>query len=193
MKRLILAGAATATTLLLIVGPVTAAGERVAPTFDGSCELSGVATFDHPVTNAPESNGGTFRSHKGLANCVGDLSAGGRDLGSGTWPVRAHARATGTFSCASGSLTGRARIVVLGDDGRAIKVRGKRVRGWARIEMQHAVASGSISFLGRRDSRAEGVYNFTPSAAAIANCAAKGDKQLPMAVRFTTTGKFRTR
>lgn len=187
------AAVAVAGAFAVLACMAEAAGKRVAPSFDGSCELSGVATFDHPVTNTTEANGGRFRSQEGLANCVGDLSAGGVDFGSGTYPVKARARATGTLSCASGSLAGRARIAVLGDDGRTLKVDGRRVRGWAQIQMEHAVAAGRITFFGKGDSQADGVYNFTPSAAAVANCAAKGDKQLPMAVRFTTDGEFQTR
>lgn len=192
-RRIWVMAAVAIGALVLVPGLTTAAGKRVAPSFNGSCELSGVATFDHPVTNATEENGGRFRSQEGLANCVGELSAGGVDFGSGTYPVKARARATGPLSCTSGTLRGRSRIVVLGEDGRALKVGDRRVRGWAEIELRHAIAAGGISFFGAGDSRAEGVYNFTPSVGAVANCAGPGDKQLPMAIRFSTTGDFQTR
>lgn len=187
--------ALVAAIFTLVAGPMAAPGSsnRVAPSFDGACEISGVATFDHPVTNETEANGGRFRSQDGLSNCVGELSAGGEDLGSGTWPVRARARVTGPLSCISGTLNGRARITVLDGEGLALRIAGRKVKGWARIEMRHAVAAGGITFFGAGGSRAEGVYHFTPSASAVAGCAAAGDTQLPMAVRFATSGAFQTR
>lgn len=158
--------------------------------FDGSCELSGVARFDHPVTNNVEPNGGTFRTQPGLGNCIGTLRVGNRTLGTQEWAVRARARARGDFSCLSGSLGGRAVTLFLGEDGKPLRVRGRRVRVRGLIAMAHAVAAGSIEFLGGRGSTAGGVYNFTPSGGAVAGCAQNGDKSLPMAVRFTTRGEF---
>lgn len=160
------------------------------PSFDGSCELSGTATFDHPVTNTVERNGGTFRSQPGLGNCIGTLRVGGEELGTQTWAVRARARARGEFSCITGSLGGRASMLFLGEGGKPIRVSGRRVKIRAHIAMAHAVAAASIEFLGARGTSAGGAYNFTPSAGAIAGCAQQGDSSLPMAVRMTTRGEL---
>ena len=160
------------------------------PEFDGSCELSGTARFDHPVTNTVESNGGTFRSSPGLGNCIGTLSAGGRPLDGSQWQIRAKARAKGDFSCLNGSLSGRASMLFLDGEGDPLRVDGRRVKIRARIAMAHAVAAGSIEFLGGRGTSAGGAYNFTPSGGAVAGCAQGGDESLPMTVRMSTRGAF---
>jgi len=177
----------------VFLGPSAAASDAARPSFDGSCELSGVAEFDRPVTNETESNAGTFRSQPGLGNCIGTLKAGGKLLGSREWSVRARARARGEFSCVTGSLRGTARMLFLRDNGKPLRVRGRRVEIRAHIEMAHSVAAGTIEFFGARGTTAGGVYNFTPSLGAVAGCAADGDRSLPMAVRMSTRGEFVSR
>jgi len=177
----------------IFLGPSAAASGAARPSFDGSCELSGVADFDRPVTNETEPNGGTFHSQPGLGNCVGTLRARGRLLGSRDWSVRARARAGGEFSCLTGSLRGSATMLFLGENGKPLRVRGRTVEIRARIEMAHSVAGGTIEFFGARGTTAGGVYNFTPSAGAVAGCAAAGDRSLPMAVRMSTRGEFVSR
>jgi hypothetical protein len=178
------------TVLTIALGADAEAAMR--PSIDGSCELSGVARFDHPATNAVEANGGTFHSQAGLGNCIGTLRLNGSDLASGQIPVRARARATGDFSCLSGGLGGRAVMTFLDQAGSPLRVNGRKVKVRSRIAMAHAVAAGSIEFLGAGGSSAGGIYNFTPSGGAIAGCAQGGDSSLPMSVRYTTRGEFQS-
>ena len=84
-------------------------------------------------------------------------------------------------------------MLFLGENGKPLRVRGRTVEIRARIEMAHSVAGGTIEFFGARGTTAGGVYNFTPSAGAVAGCAAAGDRSLPMAVRMSTRGEFVSR
>jgi len=174
--------------LVGVLVPASASAAR--PAFDGSCELSGIARFGHPVTNDVEPNRGKFRSQPGLGNCLGTLSIGDRVFEGTQWPVRARARATGEFSCLTGSLGGRASVVFLDGDGKPLRAHGRKVRIRAVIAMAHAVAAGSIEFAGAKGSSAGGTYNFTPSLGAVAGCAEGGDESLPMTVRYSTRGKL---
>ncbi len=180
---------------LAVVGTVGvavpgAAAASQAPRFNGLCELTGTAQFASPVTNATTENSATFRSEDGLANCTGELEVAGKSLGSAIWPVRAEARASGAFSCIAGSLQGGASITVLGPGGAPLVVDGQVATARADVRLDHAVVGGTISFSGANGTSAGGLYNFTPSIAAIGQCAAGGDEALQMAVRFTTFGWF---
>lgn len=160
------------------------------PVFNGGCELSGVATFDKPVSNETKKNGGRFKTQPGLGNCVGDLTVGRHELGIASYPVRAVARGVGDFSCASGTLAGRGRIVILDEVGKRLRVRGRPVIFRAGFTMTHAVVGGTVAYSGTQDTLATGIYNFTPSAGAVTNCELAGERSLPMAVRFNTQGDF---
>ncbi len=178
---------AAAVVLLASASPASAAQR---PSFNGSCELSGVVDFDRPVTNERTRNGGTFRTQPGLGNCIGTLRAGGKSLGSRPWSVRARARGRGEFSCLTGSLRGGATMTFLRRNGAPLRVDGRTVKIRARIVLRHALVAGTIEFFGARGTTAGGVYNFTPSVGAVAGCARGGDRSLPMAVRMSTHGKF---
>lgn len=188
-----MSGLAAPVVAAVLLVPTASASSSTRPSFDGSCELTGVAHFDRPVTNESEQNGGTFRSQPGLGNCVGVLRAGRRRFDSREWSVRARARARGEFSCISGNLAGSATMVFLRANGKPLRVRGRRVEIKARIEMAHTVVGGTIEFSGARDTTAGGVYSFTPSLGAVSGCAEDGDRSLPMAVRMSTRGEFVSR
>ena len=149
-------------------------------TFDGSCDVTGIAKFDHPLTGQPAANGYDFNSASGTS-CTGTVD--GKQVTDA--PAVVHVKGQGTLSCAVssaqagvGTLTMTQGTATTADDvtvGFGLDIVGALTEVPLRVTgSQGGFGAGEASF---RDSAGPGT---------VSDCNGAGVPQLGFTATFRT-------